>query len=58
MKECNDSMHLKGGRHPFQGNGVTPKPGMGKSGAAHPTAGGVVKAGGSANAEMRAKPKK
>ena len=48
-----NSMHLDSGKHPFQGNGKTPKPKVGRGAGAHPTAAGVVKAGGSANAAMK-----
>ncbi len=48
-----DGMHMKPDRHPFSGNGKTPKPKMGRSAAAHPTAAGVAKAGESANAAMK-----
>ena len=53
VAKMKDSMHLDSGKHPFQGNGRTPKPSLGKSGAAHPKAGGVVRAGESANAVMK-----
>lgn len=54
MKSGKNPMHTSD-KHPFQGNGKTPTPKLGKSAAAHKTAGGVVKAGGSANAAMKGK---
>lgn len=53
MAKMKDSMHLASGKHPFQGNGKTPKPALCRSGAAHPTAGGIAKAGESANSVMK-----
>ena len=55
-KSVNSPMHMPGGRHPFQsGAGVTMKPKMAKSGAAHKTAAGVQPAMSSANAARGAK---
>lgn len=31
MAKMKDSMHLGSGKHPFQGNGRTPKPAMGRT---------------------------
>jgi hypothetical protein len=53
-KGSKDPMHISD-KHPFQGNGKTPAPKMGKSAAAHKTAAGVVKKGGSANSSMKGK---
>lgn len=55
MKKMKGDPNHMGDKHPFQGNGKTPMPKMGKSAAAHKTAAGVVKAGGSANAAMKGK---
>jgi hypothetical protein len=49
-----DPNHV-GDRHPFQGNGKTPAPKLGKSAAAHPTAAGSVGKFKSANAAMKGK---
>lgn len=55
MKKGKNEMHMPNPKHPFQGNGKTPKPPMGKGAGGHATAAGVVKAGGSANAAMKTK---
>lgn len=53
-KESKNPMHISD-KHPFQGNGKTPTPKMGKSEAAHKTAAGAAKPFSSANASMKGK---
>lgn len=55
MAKMKNNMHLGSEKHPFQGNGRTPKPALCKSAAAHPTAGGVAGKFKSANAQMKTK---
>lgn len=54
MKKARDPMHISE-KHPFQKNGKTPKPALGRSGAAHPSPGGSVGKFRSANAQMKGK---
>jgi hypothetical protein len=49
-----NSMHMDKERHPFHGNGKTPKPGMGRTVGVGPQPGGSGDKI-SANAEMRKK---